>query len=36
MKHLIDPTDLSVKEIDDILDLAFDIIDNKLYNSCKD
>lgn len=29
MKHLIDPTDLSVKEIDDILDLAFDIIDNK-------
>ncbi len=29
MKHLIDPTDLSVQEIDDILDLALDIIDNK-------
>ena len=29
VKHLIDPTDLSVEEIDDILDLAFDIIDNK-------
>ena len=27
MKHLIDPTDLSLKEIDEILDLAEDIID---------
>lgn len=29
MKHLIDPMDLSIKEIDDILDLAQDIIDHK-------
>ncbi len=29
MKHLIDPTDLSVEEIDDILTLAQDIIDHK-------
>lgn len=29
MKHLIDSTDLSVKEIDDILNLALDIINNK-------
>lgn len=29
MKHLIDPTDLSVKEIDDILTLAQDIIEHK-------
>lgn len=29
MKHLIDPTDLTVEEIDQILDLALDIIDNK-------
>lgn len=29
MKHLIDPTDLTVKEIDDILALAQDIINNK-------
>lgn len=29
MKHLIDPTDLSVEEIDKILDLALDIIDDK-------
>ena len=29
MRHLIDPMDLSVKEIDDILDLADDIIDHK-------
>lgn len=29
MKHLIDSTDLSIKEIDDILNLALDIIDNK-------
>lgn len=37
MKHLIDPTDLSVEEIDDILDLAFDIIDNreKYSEACK-
>ncbi len=37
MKHLIDPMDLSVKEIDDILNLALDIIDNKekYSNVCK-
>ncbi len=29
MKHLIDPTDLSVAEINDILDLAQDIIEHK-------
>ncbi|MBQ9278808.1 MAG: aspartate carbamoyltransferase [Lachnospiraceae bacterium] len=29
MKHLIDPTDLSVEEIDGILNLALDIISNK-------
>ena len=29
MKHFIDSTDLTVEEIDDILDLALDIIDNK-------
>ncbi len=29
MKHLIDSTDLSVQEIDEILDLALDIIDHK-------
>lgn len=29
MKHLIDSTDLSVEEIDDILELAIDIINNK-------
>lgn len=29
MKHLIDPMDLSVKEINDLLDLADDIIANK-------
>ena len=29
MRHLIDPTDLTVEEIDQILDLALDIIDNK-------
>ena len=29
MKHLIDPTDLSVEEIDDILNLSLDIIENK-------
>ena len=29
MRHLIDPMDLSVKEIDEILDLADDIILNR-------
>ena len=29
MKHLIDPTDLTLSEIDDILTLAEDIIRNK-------
>ncbi len=29
MRHLIDPTDLSVQEIDDILDLAIDIINDR-------
>ncbi len=29
MKHLIDPMDLTVKEIDEMLDLADDIIENK-------
>ena len=29
MKHLIDPMDLSVEEIKDILDLADDIIANR-------
>ncbi len=29
MKHLIDPTDLTVEEIDDIIDLSLDIIENK-------
>lgn len=37
MKHLIDPTDLTVQEIDEILDLAQHIIDNReLYGEvCK-
>ena len=37
MRHLIDPMDLSVKEIDDILDLADDIILNrkKYQEVCK-
>lgn len=37
MKHLIDPTDLSVQEIDEILDLALDIIaDKEKYSeACK-
>ena len=37
MKHLIDPTDLSVAEIDEIMELALDIIDHKdKYNEvCK-
>ena len=29
MKHLIDPTDLTVEEIQHILDLALDIIQDK-------
>jgi aspartate carbamoyltransferase catalytic subunit len=29
MRHLIDPTDLSVQEVDEILNLALDIIENK-------
>lgn len=29
MRHLIDPMDLSVEEIDHLLTLAQDIIDNK-------
>ena len=37
MKHLIDPTDLSVEEIDGILNLALDIISNhdKYKEACK-
>ena len=37
MKHLIDPTDLSVEEIDGILNLALNIIDNpdKYSEACK-
>ena len=37
MKHLIDPTDLSVEEIDNILNLALDIIDDpdKYSEACK-
>lgn len=37
MKHLIDSTDLTVEEIDDILNLALDIIDNKdkYSDACK-
>ena len=29
MKHLIDPTDLTVEETREIIDLALDIIDNR-------
>jgi aspartate carbamoyltransferase catalytic subunit len=29
MRHLIDPTDLSVEEVDEILDLALDIIEHR-------
>ena len=29
MRHLIDPMDLSVEEVDHLLELAQDIIDNK-------
>lgn len=37
MRHLIDPTDLSVKEIDEIMELALDIIQNreKYSDACK-
>lgn len=37
MKHLIDPTDLTVQEIDGILDLAIDIINDeeKYSEACK-
>lgn len=29
MKHLIDPTDLTKQELEEIIDLALDIIDNR-------
>lgn len=37
MKHLIDPTDLTTEEIDEIINLALDIIDNrdKYADRCK-
>ncbi len=37
MKHLIDPTDLSMQELDEIINLALDIIDNreKYAEACK-
>lgn len=37
MRHLIDPTDLSLQEIDEILDLAEDIIQHreKYAEACK-
>lgn len=37
MRHLIDPTDLSAEELDEIINLALDIIDNreKYAESCK-
>lgn len=37
MKHLIEPTDLSATELEEILDLALDIIDNrgKYSEACK-
>lgn len=37
MKHLIDPTDLSKQELEEIIDLALDIIDNreKYSEKCK-
>ncbi len=37
MKHLIDPTDLSKQELEEIIDLALDIIDNrsKYSEACK-
>ena len=37
MRHLIDPTDLSMQELDEIINLALDIIDNreKYAEACK-
>lgn len=37
MRHLIDPTDLSMQELNEIIDLALDIIDNreKYSEACK-
>ena len=37
MRHLIDPTDLSMSELDEIINLALDIIDNreKYAEACK-
>jgi aspartate carbamoyltransferase catalytic subunit len=35
MKHLIDPMDLTVEEIDELLDLADDIIENREQYSKK-
>lgn len=37
MRHLIDPTDLSTQELDDIINLALDIIDHreKYADACK-
>lgn len=37
MRHLIDPTDLSMQELDEIINLALDIIDNreKYADACK-
>ena len=29
MRHLIDPTDLSMQELDEVISLALDIIDNR-------
>ena len=36
MRHLLDTTDLSLKEIDDMIALAIDIINNKDYISSQD
>lgn len=37
MRHLIDPTDLSMQELDEVINLALDIIDNreKYAEACK-
>ena len=37
MRHLIDPNDLTARELDEIIDLALDIIDNrgKYAEACK-
>ena len=37
MRHLIDPTDLSMQELDEVINLALDIIDNreKYADVCK-